>query len=227
MPNYFITGTDTGVGKTVATLALMAALQNQGKHVVGMKPVASGCQEIDGSLQNEDARQIQAQSSRPIKYDLVNPYPLQQPIAPHIAAEHAGIQISLDTIQIAYRKLSHSADQVIVEGIGGWCVPLGTNITTIDLVRRLNLPVILVIGLRLGCINHALLTSRAIVTEQMNLCAWIANQFDPDYQYPEATIKTLGQHLSAPLLGVLPYMQIPDLQKAAACMDIETLEKLK
>jgi dethiobiotin synthetase len=220
MSDYFITGTDTGVGKTWVTLALMKALQDKGKVVVGMKPVASGCTKIDEDLHNDDAVKILQQSSkRPaqtLDYKTVNPYAFEQAVAPHIAAGLAGVKIDIEKIADDFYLLKEGADCVLVEGIGGWCVPLGSEDMLADLVKRLDLQVILIIGLRLGCINHALSTVRAIQADGVNLCGWMTSQLDPDYAFLEETMMTLQARISAPLLGNLPHMEKFDLEILAS-----------
>jgi len=224
MSDYFITGTDTSVGKTWATLALMKALQDKGKVVVGMKPVASGCQNTSAGLRNDDARQIFKQSNsrgdQHINYKTVNPYAFEQAIAPHIAAELAGVKIDIEKIAGEFNTLKKDADSVMVEGLGGWSVPLGKSIMLADLVKRLNLPVILVVGLRLGCINHALSTVRAIEADGAKLHGWIGSQLDPDYACLNETMITLQTRINAPFLGNLAYMQSFDLK--TACSQLRT-----
>ena len=207
MPGYFITGTDTGVGKTWATLALMKAMQNKGKIVVGMKPVACGCKETRDGLRNDDAVKILKQSSQSLNYKTVNPYAFQHAIAPHIAAGLGGVMIDIEKIADEYDKLINDSDCVLVEGIGGWCVPLGGDIMLSELVNRLDLPVILVVGLRLGCINHALSTVRAMRTDGVNLCGWVSNQLDKDYLFTQETIDTLKKRLACPHIADLAYMK--------------------
>lgn len=216
MPGYFITGTDTGVGKTWVTLALMKAMQNKGKVVVGMKPVACGCKDTRDGLRHGDALSILKQSSRLVNYNTVNPYAFQHAIAPHIAAELVGVMIDIEKIADEYDKLINDSDCVLVEGIGGWCVPLGDDIMLSELVNRLDLPVILVVGLRLGCINHALSTVRAIQADEVNLCGWMTSQLDPDYAFLEETMMTLQARINAPLLGNLPHMEKFDLEILAS-----------
>ena len=220
MSDYFITGTDTGVGKTWATLALMKAMQDKGKVVVGMKPVASGCTKTDEDLHNDDAVKILQQSSkRPsqtLDYKTVNPYAFEQAVAPHIAAGLAGVKIDIEKIADDFYLLKEGADCVLVEGIGGWCVPLGSEDMLADLVKRLDLQVILIIGLRLGCINHALSTVRAIQADGVHLCGWMTSQLDPDYAFLEETMMTLQARISAPLLGNLPHMEKFDLEILAS-----------
>jgi dethiobiotin synthetase len=213
---YFITGTDTGVGKTWVTLALMKAMQNEGKVVVGMKPVASACVETREGPRNGDALSILKQSSRPVNYNTVNPYAFQHPVAPHIAAGLVGAIIDIEKIAGEFNNLIKDSDCVLVEGIGGWCVPLGGEIMLSALVARLDLPVILVVGLRLGCINHALSTVRAMRADGARLYGWVSSQVDANYACLEETMMTLQARISAPLLGSLPYMERFDLEIAAS-----------
>ncbi|MEE9551992.1 MAG: dethiobiotin synthase [Gammaproteobacteria bacterium] len=212
---YFITGTDTEIGKTWATLGLMAALQAQGKKVAGMKPVASGCEITEEGLRNADALQIMQQASRLHDYDVVNPYAFASPIAPHIAAKQTSTDISLDNIVQAYTALQSQADCVVVEGVGGWRVPLDEKIFLVDMVKALQLPVILVVGLRLGCINHAILSAETICADNVNLIGWIANQVVPDYGNVDETISTITSHIPAPLLASIPYLETLEVEQLA------------
>jgi len=224
MSAYFITGTDTGAGKTWATLALMAALQNKGEAVVGMKPAASGCQSTGVGLRNDDAVRILKQSSsrgdQTIKYKTVNPYAFEQAVAPHIAAELTGTTIDIEKIASEFSTLKKNADSVVVEGVGGWWVPLGDDSMLADLVNRLGLPVILVVGLRLGCINHALSTVRAIEADGARLHGWITSQLVPDDACLNETMITLQTRINAPLLGSLHYMKHFDVEIAAGQLRI-------
>ena len=203
---FFITGTDTGVGKTVVTLGLMQYLQAQGRSVVAMKPVASGCERTAAGLRNADAVQLQQQASVPLDYALVNPYAFEPAIAPHIAAAQAGVRINSDKILSAYRELAGQADCVLVEGVGGWQVPLTADETMADLARALALDVVLVVAIRLGCLNHALLTAESIAAGGSVLRGWVANQVTPVTAFAQENINTLESMLSPPLLGVLPAM---------------------
>lgn len=205
MSGYFITGTDTGVGKTEITAALVRKLAGDGKQVIGMKPVASGCRLTPGGLRNEDAEQLLAASSVQADYELVNPYAFEPPIAPHLAARDAGTRIELERILDCYERLSDLADSVIVEGVGGWHVPLGRVITTEHLAKALNLPVILVVGMRLGCINHALLTADAVTAAGLSLVGWVANQVDPEMDRLSDNIESLRERIAAPMLGQVPF----------------------
>ncbi len=216
MSDYFITGTDTGVGKTWVTLALMKTMQDKGKVVVGMKPVASGCQKTSAGLRNDDAVRILEQSNQTLNYKTVNPYAFERAVAPHIAAELMGTVIDIEKIASEFSTLKKEADSVVVEGIGGWCVPLSENIMLADVVKRLGLPVILVVGLRLGCINHALSTIRAIEADGVRLHGWITSQLDADYACLKETMTTLQTRISAPLLGSLPHTEKFDLEILAS-----------
>jgi len=206
----FVTATDTGVGKTWTTIALMEALRSQGMNVAGMKPVATGCVETKNGLRSDDAIRIQVHASRSHNYTLINPYAFKPPVAPHIAAVHANLKIELSCIANSYQDLAAAADYVVVEGIGGWRVPLDRNHTLVDMVRDLGLPAVLVVGLRLGCINHALLTAETIVTDKVRLAGWVANQVDPAYTEGPRTIETLAASIPAPLLARLPFLPALD-----------------
>ena len=215
----FVTGTDTGIGKTHASVALVRAHRACGRHAIGMKPVASGCRETHEGLRNEDAEALIAASDPAPAYSLCNPYAFAPPIAPHIAAREAGIAIALDPIVAAYGRLAAMADRVVVEGVGGWSVPLSDALMQADLARALDLPVVLVVGLRLGCINHALLSARAIVADGCVLGGWIANRIDPGMARADENLDTLRARIDAPLLGVLahaPELRDADVQALAA-----------
>lgn len=223
--SYFITGTDTGVGKTLVSCALLYGFAAQGKRVVGFKPVAAGCDDDD---HNEDAKRLRVASSIQAAYGQINPYCFPHAIAPHLAARHAGARIEFSRILASYRELAAQAEEVIVEGVGGFCVPLNEKQDSMDLARQLDLPVILVVGMWLGCLNHALLTQRAIADSQLEFAAWVANVLDADGADMPAlqeNIEALRERLSAPLLGVIPYQQQPDAQAAAAYLNLELLEK--
>ena len=220
---YFITGTDTEIGKTWVTLGLMSALQKQGQQVLGMKPVASGCEVTDEGLRNDDAMQIMRQASKPQEYSLVNPYAFDPPIAPHIAAVQTGTIIDLDRILSAYKALRAQADTIVVEGVGGWRVPLGNDQSLVDMVKCLQLPVILVVGLRLGCINHALLSAETIIADGVELVGWVANQVAPDYGDMEETLDTLTARIQAPMLAEVAYMNRLDINAIASAIDLASL----
>ncbi len=213
---FFVTGTDTGVGKTTITLGLMQALQARGEAVTAMKPVASGCESTASGLVSADARRLQAQSSIGLSYDKVNPYAFEPPIAPHLAADAGGVSIQIGIIEQAFRRLAAEADRVIVEGVGGWLVPINQRQTMADVAVALGLPVIMVVAVRLGCINHALLTAGALKSTGLRLAGWIANRVDPSCGIPDAIIATLGVWLEAPLLADVPYRSDPVLLEREA-----------
>lgn len=204
---YFITGTDTGIGKTWSTITLMQYFKNQGQTVLGMKPIASGCDEVDGCLRNEDALLIQQQGSLILPYEDVNPYAFALPVSPHIAAEQVGVEIVLDTIVEKYQQIEKLADIVLVEGVGGWLVPLNTQEDVADLALKLGLPVIVVVGIRLGCINQAKLTFAALQKTGVSCRGWIASCIERDMLMRDDNIRTLCQSTDMPLLAVLPYMK--------------------
>lgn len=203
---YFITGTDTGVGKTMVSLGLMHALQAQGKTVAGMKPVASGCERTTEGLRNADAVQLQQQASARLAYEQVNPYAFEPPIAPHIAARQAGVEINPGHIGDAFKRLRGQADCVVVEGVGGWLVPVNAHQTMADVAVSLGLPVILVVGVRLGCLNHALLTRDAIAASGAGLAGWVASCLPPATEAAEENISALKTMINAPCLGVVPVL---------------------
>ena len=221
----FITGTDTEIGKTWTTQAVMYALKSRGLSVSGMKPVASGGTEADGSLKNDDALLIQAQCSTEQPYDWVNPFVFAEPVAPHIAAQNTGINIDITLITRAYNNMADRSDFVVVEGVGGWRVPLSDRLSTVDMVRALNLPVLLVIGLRLGCINHALLTAECIRDDGIRLSGLVLNGVDAGYAHPDQTLRTLVRSINAPLLGFFPHMEACDIAILAAKLDVTHLLK--
>jgi len=202
---WFITGTDTGVGKTLVGCALLHALAARGARVAGMKPVASGCQPGPDGLRSDDALALHAAANAivPTDYTDINPYAFEAATAPHLAAEAGGIEIHVDKIRTHYARLAGGADHVVVEGIGGWLVPTSSTQTMADVVRDLGLPVIMVVGLRLGALNHAFLTAEAIVRHGCRLAAWVANATEK--HAPEGYVESLRARLNAPLLGIVPY----------------------
>ncbi|MCP3867791.1 MAG: dethiobiotin synthase [Gammaproteobacteria bacterium] len=214
----FITGTDTECGKTEVTLGLMHLYQSLGETVVGMKPIASGAQVTEAGLRNEDAVRIQHQASESCSYQLVNPYTFQPPIAPHLAAGQAGVVMTMELLHDRYLQLAALADRVVVEGVGGWQVPLGGGWTVADLARTMGLPVILVVGLRLGCINHALLSVESITRSGCTLAGWVANRIDTGMLEPDGSIDLLTREIEAPLLGVVPPLSNPGPAEVAACL---------
>ncbi|MFY2762855.1 dethiobiotin synthase [Arenimonas sp. MALMAid1274] len=181
MHSVYVTGTDTGAGKTFASVALLHALRRDGARVVGMKPVASGSEPTPAGWRNADALDLIAASDPQPDYALVNPYALPEPTAPQIAAALAGVDVRLDVLVAAYRQLAAQADAVVVEGVGGWMAPLADGLDQADLVRALDLPVVLVVGLRLGCLSHARLTARAVVADGCRLQGWLAQEVEPGF----------------------------------------------
>lgn len=206
MQGFFVTGTDTEIGKTWCSVGLIARLQQEGQRVAAMKPIASGCELTEAGLRNDDAMKLQAQSDLQLSYEQVNPYAFEPAIAPHIAAEQAGVTISATAIAEHCQELSRLGDSVVVEGVGGWLVPLGEELSVADLAVTLELPVILIVGLRLGCINHALLTAEAIRAHGCRLAGWIANSVQPDMERQIENVDAIARRIGAPLLGHIPHM---------------------
>lgn len=206
----FVSGTDTGIGKTLSSCTLLHALRARGLRAVGMKPLASGCDATPGGLRNEDALALQAASDPRPAYDDVNPYALPAPLAPEIAACEADIAVELAPMLAAHARLAAQADIVVVEGVGGWASPLAPALMQADLVRALDLPVILVVGLRLGCLNHAILSARAIEADGCRLAGWIGSGVDPAMARIDENRELLAGRLPVPCLGWLPWQAAPD-----------------
>lgn len=200
---YFVTGTDTNVGKTWATLALMSYFKEQNLSVLGMKPVSAGCEKIGDEWQNEDALAIQKNGSFDVDYKIINPFAYELPISPHLAGKEN--PVNFEVILKNFQTLQNLADVVIVEGAGGFFVPLNETQTIADLARELNLPIIVVAGIRLGCINHALLTVQAIENAGLICHGWIAVCNDASFDYVDSAIESIKKRLSMPLLAVFPY----------------------
>lgn len=214
MPSsVFVTGTDTGVGKTFASCVLLHALRAKGQRAVGMKPVASGCEQRDGEWRNADALALQEASDPRPAYALVNPFALPQPTAPQIAAVDANVEVCLEPMLAAFELLRQQADSVVVEGVGGWLAPMADGLEQADLARALRLPVVMVVGLKLGCLNHARLTARAVLADGLPLKGWIVSDVDPALAHAEAYFGLLQSALPAPCLGRLPHR--PDGSAAA------------
>jgi len=220
--NYFVTGTDTDVGKTLVSCALLHGFAAQGKRVVGMKPVAAGCDEHD---QNEDVTQLRAASNVAVGKGQINPYCFFQAVAPHLAAQFVGIKINFSRIIESFEELDAQSDVVIVEGAGGFRVPLNTEQDSADLAEQLGLPIILVVGMRLGCLNHALLTTEAIASRGLMLAGWVANVLDVNMSMLNENIAALQQRIAAPLLGVVPHQPQPDACEVAACLNLQLLKQ--
>ena len=208
--SLFVTGTDTGVGKTLVSAALLHALAQHHPRVVGMKPVAAGTMRIKGIESHDDVLALRAASTCAVPPALDNPVLLPDPVSPHIAAARAGVRIDIALLVACHRELTKLADAVVVEGAGGFHVPLSDSETGADLAQALGLPVVLVVGLRLGCLNHALLTAEAIRTRGLTLAGWVANHVDPTMLVQDDNIAFLQQQLQAPLLVRIPHQSVPD-----------------
>lgn len=206
----FVTGTDTEVGKTVVACSLLAELAARGKKAVGMKPVACGGEPGAEFIVNDDVERLLAAGNVDAPRVHVNPYCFAPPIAPHIAARQAGITIEIDRIEQSFDVLTRMADIVVVEGVGGFHVPLGPGVDTAQLAVRLALPVVLVVGMRLGCLNHALLTADAIRRSGLELAGWVANHVAPDMAVAEDNVQALDERIDAPRLGRISFNRNPD-----------------
>lgn len=219
MKCFFVTGTDTEVGKTFVSRAMLAQLKNRRLKTAAYKPVASGCELTEQGLRNEDALTLQAASTFNIEYALVNPYAFAQPIAPHLAAVQTGVNIELARLADTQQQLQAlQPDVLLVEGAGGWRLPLGQGQFMSDYVKQQKMPVILVVGMRLGCLNHALLTAEAIRRDGLQLAGWVANQVETNMPLLEENQAFLQAHLDAPLLGCIP--RLSDTKMASQYLDL-------
>lgn len=226
MSGLFITGTDTEIGKTFVSTVLINMLVEEGYRVIGMKPIASGAQKIDGILKNDDALSLINASNVDADYETVNPYVFEPAISPHLAAEQAGAEIECNKILNNFDLLKQKSDVVVVEGVGGWYAPLSNHTTVADLAAELNLPIILVVGLRLGCLNHALLTAQAIRQSGLPVAGWIANHVQKDFSSAEENIKTLKHFLTDfPFLGTVSHQKDLSKKLSKYNIDIERLTK--
>ncbi|MGV8897886.1 MAG: dethiobiotin synthase [Burkholderiaceae bacterium] len=219
----FVTGTDTDVGKTLISAAMLYALVQTGVRACGMKPVAAGAELIDGIWHNDDADALAAAGNVAMLASLTTPYLFRQAAAPHIAAGLEGIRIEAVPILAAHTEIAAASDAVVVEGVGGFCVPLSDSFDTADLAQQLGLPVVLVVGLRLGCINHALLTMEAIAARGLVLAGWVANELDADMHFADENIAALLQRIPAPLLGHVPRLTQPCAAAATEYLDFSSL----
>lgn len=217
---YFITGTDTEIGKTYVACALLHAFRGQGLTAIGMKPVAAG---TDAAGHNDDVEALIAASSLALPRDRVNSYCFADPVAPHIAAAEAGVTIGSDRIRQALDELAGQADVVVVEGVGGFVVPLAEGFDAADLAGALGIPLILVVGMRLGCLNHALLTVEAIRARGLPLAGWIANRVDPAMSRFDENLAALKARIHAPLLGVVPHALAGEVEAAARHLALSPL----
>ena len=221
---FFVTGTDTDVGKTTIAAGLLRAARLAGLSTAAVKPVASGCEDGAAGLRNSDALALLAECSLPLSYAEVNPFAFAPAIAPHLAAREAGVELKVEALATAVQAvLAQQADFTLVEGAGGWRVPLGEQATLADLPVALDLPVILVVGVRLGCINHALLTAEAITRDGLRLAGWVANVLDPQTSRLDDNLRTLTERLAAPCLGRVPRLEQAGAAAVARHLDISPL----
>jgi dethiobiotin synthetase len=208
--SVFVTGTDTGVGKTLVSCAMLHRLRARGLRALGMKPVAAGVEATPEGPVNPDVVALRTASSWPAPLSQVNPYCFEPPVAPHLAAMAAGVRIEIAPILQAFQALAGTADAIVVEGVGGFLVPLNEREDAADMALALALPVVLVVGMRLGCLNHALLTQQAILARSLTLAGWIANSIDPQMARFDENLQALRERIAAPLLGVIRYRPMPD-----------------
>jgi dethiobiotin synthetase len=224
-PSYFIAGTDTDIGKTTVAAGLLHAARLNGLSTLGAKPVASGCDVTPKGLRNSDALALMAQSSVKMTYDEINPIAFEPAIAPHLAAREADVAISVSSLLAAMRKvLDKDADFTLIEGAGGWRVPLSGQANLSDLAMALKLPVILVVGVRLGAINHALLTAEAIARDGLQLAGWVANIIEPKTSRLEENLASLAERLPAPCLGRVPYLKLASPEAVAEYLQLDLLD---
>ncbi|RWU23656.1 dethiobiotin synthase [Pseudomonas alkylphenolica] len=224
-PAYFIAGTDTDVGKTTVAAGLLHAAQLAGLTTLGAKPVASGCVVTAKGLRNDDALALMAQSTLILPYEQVNPFAFEPAIAPHLAAREAGVALSVPGLLAPMRDiLAQGADFTLIEGAGGWRVPLSDQANLSDLAIALKLPVILVVGVRLGCISHALLSAEAIARDGLQLAGWVANIVDPRTSRLEENLATLAERLPAPCLGRVPKLKQASAERVAEYLQLDLLD---
>ena len=221
----FIAGTDTGVGKTLVSQAILHGLAKRGLRAVGMKPVAAGAVRRRGQWINEDVELLRAESGIDVPRPLVNPYCFAPAVAPHIAADEAGVNVQWLPIRRAYHVLAAQSDVVVVEGVGGVLVPLGPRLSAVDIPCRLRLPVVLVVGLRLGCLNHALLSVEALTRRAVTLAGWIGNRVDPHMSLVDQNVDALRRRIPAPLLGIVPHMSPCASGRASKVLNFDALLK--
>lgn len=216
----FVTGTDTEIGKTLISAAILHKLVQHGQRACGMKPIAAGAEERDGELHNEDAAMLRAAGNVNLPQHITTPFMLREPCAPHIAAELEGVRIEPVAIMTAFAEILGASDATVVEGVGGFCVPFSDDFDSADLAVQLGLPVILVVGMRLGCINHALLTAEAIISRGLVLAGWVANQVDPSMRFVDENVAALEQRMPAPLLGRVPRLEQVSAADAAVYIEL-------
>ncbi|MFB2721524.1 dethiobiotin synthase [Shewanella xiamenensis] len=227
---FFVTGTDTDSGKTLVSTALLTAFNREAlragfsRSSLGVKPVASGCEITEKGLRNSDALKLMSASSLKLSYEQVNPISFEPAIAPHIAAKQQGVNLSPEAILAKLdRAVFAQADFCLIEGAGGWRLPLGEGRYLSELVQQLNLPVILVVGMKLGCLNHAVLTQEAILADGLSIAGWVANCVDPNMSVFDENLATLKEMMTAPFLGCIPHLKQVDADHAANFIDIQSL----
>ena len=219
----FVTGTDTEIGKTLVSAAILHSLVHSGKRACGMKPVAAGAEMRNGALHNDDADMLAAAGNVVLPPNITTPFMLREAAAPHIAAKLDGVIIDPVPIIAAYAEIAAASDAVVVEGVGGFVVPLSDTFDTGDMARMLNLPVVLVVGLRLGCISHTLLTVEAIIARGLVVAGWVANEVQQDMRFADENIEALAQRIPAPLLGRIPHLERASAALAAEFLDLTDL----
>lgn len=221
--SWFVTGTDTEIGKTLVSSAMVYALTQEGVNVAAMKPVAAGARLMNGEWHNEDADILASVANVSLPTTLSTPYLLRDAAAPHIAAAQEGVQIDLAHIRACYDRACSAADAMVVEGVGGFRVPLSEQWDTADLAQQLGLPVVLVVGIRLGCLSHALLTADAIAARGLKLAGWVANVIDVGMRHSMGNVDALAARLPAPLLGTIPRLAAAAPPAAASYLDFSHL----
>ena len=223
MYTYFITGTDTNIGKTAITCSLIAKLTEEGFCVGGMKPVAAGCHIENGHMISDDVKKIAEVSNVDININEINPYQFEAPIAPHISFKKNKKEIDIHLIKKYLRSFENKMDYLFIEGVGGYAVPLTENFSTANLIEALNIPIILVVGVKLGCINHALLTVESILNKKQKLSGWVANRIDGHMLAYDENVSFLKENIKAPCLGAVPYLKNFDPYRASKFIDIAKL----
>ncbi len=220
---YFVAGTDTGVGKTLISSALVYGFAQRGLRAAGMKPVAAGCVLEEGVWLSDDVKSLRAASNVELPQSVLNPYAFEPPIAPHVAAKWAGERIALPKITSAFAAAQSRVDMLVVEGVGGFCVPLNEHEDTADMAVALGLPVVLVVGVRLGCLSHALLTAEAIRTRGLTLAGWVANHIEPGMLGAAENVLTLRERLGVPLISEVSFSAFADFRVVAGLLDYDRL----
>ncbi len=220
---YFVTGTDTGSGKTWLTLGLLSAFRQRGNLALGMKPIASGCSRIDDVLVSEDAELIRKYNSTSLPYQLVNPLAFEHACSPNLAAQMEKPEVAIEPILNAYKEVSEQCDITVLEGIGGWRVPFSEKLDAATIVKSINAEIIMVVAIRLGCINHAFLTLEVINSDAVKLAGWVAICTEPDFDFSDQTVEFLQGSLNLPLLGVIPFLQKLDPPTIGSHLDLDLL----